>query len=88
MTTSPAFLREVANQAEMARQRGRNVDNSWIGMRIHDPQVAIADLARSYGCWAEGPVEDPDDLAAALAAAVKQAQDGNVAVVHARTAPQ
>jgi acetolactate synthase-1/2/3 large subunit len=83
-----SFFNAEPHQAEMARQRDRSVDNSWIGMRIHDPQVAIADLARSYGCWAEGPVEDPDDLSAALAAAVKQAQDGKVAVVHARTAPQ
>jgi hypothetical protein len=72
----------------MARHRGRPAANSWIGMRSDDPGVAIADLARSYGCWAHGPVEDPDDLAPALAAAVKQALDGAVAVVHVWPAPR
>jgi acetolactate synthase-1/2/3 large subunit len=83
-----SFYNDEPHQAEMARHRGRPVENSWIGMRIGEPAVAIADLARSYGCWAEGPIEDPDDLPAALVAAVKQAQDGYVAVVHVRTAPQ
>jgi acetolactate synthase-1/2/3 large subunit len=83
-----SFYNDEPHQAEMARHRGRPAANSWIGMRIDDPGVAIADLARSYGCWAHGPVEDPDDLAPALAAAVKQALDGAVAVVHVRTAPR
>jgi thiamine pyrophosphate-dependent acetolactate synthase large subunit-like protein len=57
-------------------------------MRIADPQVDIAGLARSYGCEAEGPVEDPDDLAAALARGVEAARSGATAVVHVRTAPR
>ncbi|HET8614279.1 MAG TPA: thiamine pyrophosphate-binding protein [Actinomycetales bacterium] len=83
-----SFFNDEPHQAEMARQRRRPPENSWIGMRIDDPPVGIAELARSYGCWAEGPVEDPEDLAGVLAAAVKQAEDGHVAVVHVRTAPQ
>jgi thiamine pyrophosphate-dependent acetolactate synthase large subunit-like protein len=83
-----SFFNDESHQVEMARRRGRPVDNSWIGVRIDDPAVAIADLARSYGCWARGPVEDADELAPALAEAVKQAQEGRVAVLHVRTAPQ
>lgn len=83
-----SFFNDESHQVEMARHRGRPVDNSWIGVRIDDPGVAIADLARSYGCWAHGPVDNADELAPALAEAVKQAQDGRVAVVHVRTAPQ
>ena len=83
-----SFYNDEPHQAEVAQHRGRPAENSWIGMRISDPPVDIAGLARSYGCWAEGPVEDPDDLAAALARGVEAATSGATAVVHVRTAPR
>jgi acetolactate synthase-1/2/3 large subunit len=83
-----SFYNDEPHQAEVARERGRPVENSWIGMRIADPAVDIATLARSYGCWAAGPVEDPDDLGPVLRRALRAAQDGATAVVHARVAPR
>lgn len=83
-----SFHNDEPHQAHVARDRGRPTANSWIGMRIDDPPVAIADLARSYGCWATGPVTEPDDLAGALHAGVGAALAGRTAVVHVRTAPQ
>ncbi len=83
-----SFYNDEPHQTQVARERDRPTENSWIGMRISDPPVAIADLARSYGCWAAGPVEDPDQLAAALADGVREALGGRVAVVHVRTAPE
>ena len=81
-----SFYNDEPHQAEVARHRGRPVENSWIGMRIADPPVDIAGLARSYGCFADPTVEDPDDLAAALRRAVDAATAGRTAVVHVRTA--
>ena len=83
-----SFYNDEPHQREMARERGRPVENSWIGMRIADPAVDIAALARSYGCWAEQPVEDPEDLGPALDRAVRAARDGATAVVHAKVAAQ
>lgn len=83
-----SFYNDEPHQAEVARHRGRPEENSWIGMRISDPAVDLAGLARSYGCWAEGPVEDPDDLAGALRRGRQAAVEGSVAVVHVRTAPR
>ncbi len=83
-----SFYNDEPHQAEVAEHRGRPAENSWIGMRIADPQVDIAGLARSYGCWAEGPVTDPDDLAGALARGVEAATAGAVAVVHVHTSPR
>jgi thiamine pyrophosphate-dependent acetolactate synthase large subunit-like protein len=82
-----SFYNDEPHQAEVARHRGRPDVNSWIGMRITDPPVDIAALARSYGCWASDTVTDPDDLAPALAAGRRRALDGEVAVVHVRTSP-
>jgi thiamine pyrophosphate-dependent acetolactate synthase large subunit-like protein len=83
-----SFYNDEPHQAEVARHRGRPAENSWIGMRMTDPAIDFAGLARSYGCWATGPVTDPGALGAALDEAVAQAQAGAVAVVHVRTAPQ
>ena len=83
-----SFYNDEPHQAEVARHRGRPEENSWIGMRISDPAVDLAGLARSYGCWAEGPVEHPEDLAAALDRGRRAALDGAVAVVHVRTSPR
>ncbi|RCG30483.1 thiamine pyrophosphate-binding protein [Sphaerisporangium album] len=83
-----SFYNDEPHQAEVAKERGRPAENSWIGMRIADPAVDIAALARSYGCWAVGPVEDPDDLGPALRNALAAVREGATAVVHARVAPR
>ena len=81
-----SFYNDEPHQAEVARQRGRPVENSWIGMRISAPTIDIAALARSYGAWATGPVADPDGVGAEIEAALQQAVAGRVAVVHVLTA--
>jgi thiamine pyrophosphate-dependent acetolactate synthase large subunit-like protein len=83
-----SFYNDEPHQAEVARHRGRPPENSWIGMRMSDPLIDLAGLARSYGCWATGPVSDPAHLGPALEEAVAQARSGAVAVVHVRTSPR
>ena len=57
---------DVGHQELMARQRGRPIENRWIGQRIDDPAIDFAALARSQGVAATGPVERLADLAGAL----------------------
>lgn len=80
-----SFYNDEPHQARVAKKRNRPVENSWIGMRIVDPQVNLAALARSYGCWAAGPIDDPDQLRQALEDGLKQALGGMAAVVHVHT---
>jgi thiamine pyrophosphate-dependent acetolactate synthase large subunit-like protein len=82
-----SFYNDEPHQAEVARHRGRPAENSWIGMRMTEPAIDLAALTRSYGCWATGPVTDPDALSGALGDAVAAARSGAVAVVHVRTKP-
>jgi thiamine pyrophosphate-dependent acetolactate synthase large subunit-like protein len=82
-----SFYNDEPHQAAVARDRGREPANSWIGMRIADPAIDIDGLAASYGCWTAGTVTDPADLAGAFAKALAAAQGGAVAVVHVRTEP-
>jgi acetolactate synthase-1/2/3 large subunit len=82
-----SFYNDEKHQHMVATHRGRPEQNSWIGMRITDPAIDIATLARSYGCWATGPLDRPDELAPALTEGAARAASGEVAVVHVRTAP-
>jgi hypothetical protein len=51
-----------------------------------EPATDYAAMVRSFGGWAEGPVEDPADLAEVFTRAVKEVEAGKVAVVDVRTA--
>ena len=42
-----------------------------IGIRIEDPEVNFATLAKGYGVYGEGRIEDPDELGPALRRVVK-----------------
>lgn len=54
------------HQAAMAKDRGRPPQNRWIGQQIDAPAPDLAGLARAQGVEAEGPVENVDELMAAI----------------------
>lgn len=82
-----SFYNDEAHQQAVARHRGRPVGNAWIGMRVEEPSVDLAGMARSYGAWAAGPVTSPDELPAALGKAVHAVDEGGVALVDVHTEP-
>jgi thiamine pyrophosphate-dependent acetolactate synthase large subunit-like protein len=82
-----SFFNDELHQERMARQRGRLVENKWIGQRIADPEIDIAMMARAQGATGIGPVKTADDLAAAVKAAVETFDRGGVAVVDVRVKP-
>ncbi|MDQ3530329.1 MAG: thiamine pyrophosphate-binding protein [Actinomycetota bacterium] len=82
-----SFYNDEQHQVQVAEQRGRPVANAWIGMRLTDPAVDLAAMARSYGALAEGPITDPTALPGALARALGAVDDGQVALLDVHTAP-
>jgi acetolactate synthase-1/2/3 large subunit len=82
-----SFYNDEEHQAEVARHRGRPVENAWIGMRMASPRIDIGALARSYGAYATETVADPARLAVNLAVARDVALAGGAAVVHVHTSP-
>ena len=53
-----SFFNDELHQERVARMRNRPVENRWIGQRIADPEVDIAQLARAQGAQGFGPVAD------------------------------
>jgi acetolactate synthase I/II/III large subunit len=70
MFNNRSYFNDEDHQVLMAKARGRPVENAHIGLRIDDPPVDFAGLARSFGIHAEGPIEDPAELRPALERAV------------------
>ncbi len=71
MYNNRSYFNSETNYSFMARSRGRPLENRGIGTRIENPFVDFAGMARSFGAYAEGPIEDPDEVRPALERAVK-----------------
>jgi benzoylformate decarboxylase/acetolactate synthase-1/2/3 large subunit len=76
MFNNRAYHNDWEHQERMARQRGTPVQNAYVGMEIDKPAPDFAGVARSLGWWAEGPLEDPSALGAALRRAVEEVSSG------------
>ena len=81
-----SFFNDELHQERVARQRGRPVENRWIGQAIQGPDIDLATMARAQGCTGIGPVENPKHLAAAISEAVAAVRAGKVCVVDVRVA--
>jgi hypothetical protein len=73
----------------VARARGRPVEKKGIGIRLDDPDVDCRRLAESFSAYAEGLVEDPDQLAPALQRVVRVCtEEQRAALVEVLCAPR
>jgi thiamine pyrophosphate-dependent acetolactate synthase large subunit-like protein len=82
-----SFYNDEVHQERVANERGRPVENKWIGQRIDEPDIDLAMMAKAQGASAFGPVTDVKKLAAVLKEAVQAVQNGAVCVVDVRVLP-
>jgi thiamine pyrophosphate-dependent acetolactate synthase large subunit-like protein len=64
------------HQETVAKDRDRPVANRWIGMRISEPDIQLADVARSLGFESNGPITKMGDLLAAVEEGMKAVEAG------------
>jgi thiamine pyrophosphate-dependent acetolactate synthase large subunit-like protein len=82
-----SFFNDELHQERVAKERSRPVENKWIGQRISEPDIDIAQMARSMGAEGIGPVTRKQDLRAAIDTAIASVRAGKVCVIDARVAP-
>jgi thiamine pyrophosphate-dependent acetolactate synthase large subunit-like protein len=82
-----SFYNDERHQGRMARERGRPVENRWIGQHIADPDIDIAGMARMMGAEGIGPVTQAADLLPAIEQGLAAARAGKVCIVDARVLP-
>jgi len=88
VSNNQSFFNDEIHQERMARLRGRPVENKWVGLRMDDPAIDLAQLARGQGARGYGPVRDANALRAALEEAVRDVGQGAVGVIDVRVAPE
>jgi len=66
-----SYFNDENHQENVARRRGRSVENKGIGIRLDEPETDFAGLARCFGGVGFGPITDPDALKPALAEAIR-----------------
>ena len=76
-----SYFNDELHQDNVARTRGREVKNRWIGLRMEDPLPDIAKLAEAQGAVGIGPVTKASEVAAAIERGVSVLKQGGVAVV-------
>jgi thiamine pyrophosphate-dependent acetolactate synthase large subunit-like protein len=82
-----SFYNDELHQERVARERGRPVENKWIGQRIDEPDIDLAAMARAQGAVGIGPVKDISQLKTALSEAIAAVRKGEVCVVDVRVMP-
>ena len=82
-----SFYNDEMHQERVAKERGRPVENKWIGQRIDQPDIDIAMMARAQGAHGIGPVRELSQLRPAIDEAIKKVKGGAVCVVDVRVLP-
>ena len=81
MYNNRAYYNDWEHQIRMAKLRGTPVERAHIGMDMTDPDPDFASMAKSMGWYAEGPIDKPKDVAAALKRAIAKVKAGTPALL-------
>jgi thiamine pyrophosphate-dependent acetolactate synthase large subunit-like protein len=87
LANNRSFYNDELHQERMARERGRPVENKWIGQQMKEPEIDFATVARGQGATGFGPITRLGDLGSTLDKAVSAAAAGQVVVVDVRVEP-
>lgn len=78
MNNNRTYYNSEEHQEKVAKARGRDPFDSGNGTRLNDPPVDVAKLAQSFGLYAEGPIERPEDVEAAIRRAARVVKEQRV----------
>jgi acetolactate synthase-1/2/3 large subunit len=81
MYNNRAYYNDWEHQIRMAKLRGTPVERAYIGMDMDDPAPDFASMAKAMGWYAEGPIDKPGAVAAALKRAIKRVKAGQPALI-------
>ncbi len=83
-----AYHAEVMIIQRMSSVRSRGSGRSHIGNVISDPNINYAQMAKAYGMYSEGPIENPRDLAGAYQRALAKVRAGEPALIDVVSQPR
>ena len=82
MHNNRAYYNDWAHQIRMAKLRGTDEAKAHIGMDLFGPEPDFGALARSMGCYGEGPIDKPEGHPpGAPSARIAEVKKGRLALV-------
>ncbi|PWU05029.1 MAG: thiamine pyrophosphate-binding protein [Terriglobia bacterium] len=88
MHNNRAYHQEQMFLEDMAARAQRGIENAHIGTAIKDPNINYATMAKAYGVYSAGPIENPNDLGPAIKAALEVVKKGEPALIDVVTQPR
>jgi acetolactate synthase I/II/III large subunit len=88
MHNNRAYHQEMMYLQDMANRAQRRPDQAQIGTALTDPNIDYAMLAKAYGMYSAGPIENPNDLGPAIKKAVEVVKRGEPALIDVVTQPR
>jgi acetolactate synthase I/II/III large subunit len=88
MHNNRAYHQERMYVADMAARAQRDVSRVDIGNAITGPNIDYATMAKAYGMYGVGPIENPTDLGPALKKAIDVVKGGEPALVDVVSQPR
>ena len=88
MHNNRAYHQELMYIEDMAARAQRGVDTAKIGTGLFDPNIDYAMLAKAYGVYSAGPIENPNDLGPAIKSAIEVVKKGEPALIDVVTQPR
>jgi acetolactate synthase-1/2/3 large subunit len=88
MHNNRAYHQELMYIEDMAARAQRGVDTAKVGTGLFDPNIDYAMLAKAYGVYSAGPIENPNDLGPAIKKAIEVVKKGEPALIDVVTQPR
>ena len=88
MHNNRAYHQELMYIEDMAARAQRGVDSAKVGTGLFDPNIDYATLAKAYGVYSAGPIDNPNDLGPALKKAIEVVKKGEPALLDVITQPR
>jgi len=88
MHNNRAYHQERMYIEDMAARAERGIDRANIGTAISEPNINYATMAKAYGVYSDGPIENPNDLGPAIRRAIEVVKRGEPALIDVVTQPR
>jgi thiamine pyrophosphate-dependent acetolactate synthase large subunit-like protein len=88
MHNNRGYHQERMYVGDMALRANRDIDKVRIGTDLTNPNIDYATMAKAYGMYSTGPIENPADLAPAIKKALEVVKRGEPALIDVVTQPR
>ncbi len=81
MNNNRGYHQEVMFVTTMAARANRDVSRAVIGTKLTNPNIDYASMAKGYGMFGIGPIENPNDVGPAIKRALEVVKRGEPALI-------